>query len=125
MVEWCIHRQRSLEYRQKKRCKVQAWMWVEWCLNMLYYELINKRLPEISISLTSGIRVDGGVQYGEVVQTQTKVPRVRTKKKKRCKVRAWMSVLGVKGKGFMALACIRIPRVEIKMVQAMSMDKSP
>jgi hypothetical protein len=83
MVEWCIHRQRSLEYRQKKRCKVQAWMWVEWCLNMLYYELINKRLPEISISLTSGIRVDGGVQYGEVVQTQTKVPRVRTKKKKK------------------------------------------
>jgi hypothetical protein len=32
----------------------------------------------VSIFVTSGIRVDGGVRYGGVVQAQTKVPGVGT-----------------------------------------------
>jgi hypothetical protein len=56
---------------------------------MLYYGL-TKKTPQC------GIRADDGVQYGGVAHSQTKVTGVRIKK---CKVRAWMSVLGVKSKG--------------------------
>jgi hypothetical protein len=55
-----------------------------------------KRLYNVSISLTNGIRDDNGVQYDGVAQSRTKVTGVRIK---RCKVRAWMNVLGVKSKG--------------------------
>jgi hypothetical protein len=58
---------------------------------MLYIGLI-KRLFNVSISLTSDIRADDGVRYDGVAQVQTKVPRVGSK------VRAWMMVLGVRGK---------------------------
>jgi hypothetical protein len=38
----------------------------------------------MSISLTSGIRVNGGVGYGGIAHAQTKVPRVQTKKGVKC-----------------------------------------
>jgi len=43
-----------------------------------------KRLLNVSISLTSGIRVNGGVGYGGMAHAQTKVPGVRTKKCVKC-----------------------------------------
>jgi hypothetical protein len=46
--------------------------WVEWYPNMLHYGL-TKRLPKMSISLTSNIKTYGSVLYGRVVQTQIRV----------------------------------------------------
>jgi hypothetical protein len=42
---------------------------------MLYYDL-SERLSKMLIFLTSGIRADGDMRYGGVVQAQTKVQGV-------------------------------------------------
>jgi hypothetical protein len=65
-------------------------------ISICYIISLPKTLPCVSISLTSGIRTDGGVQNSGVVHVETKVSGVQ---RKRCKVRAWINILGVKDKG--------------------------
>jgi hypothetical protein len=69
----------------------------------------------VSISLTSGIKVDSGVWYGLVAQARTKVIGVGTK----------MQDVSIddgpssKGKRFVTCVCTRVPRVGTK-VQSVS-----
>jgi len=78
-----------------------------------------KRLPKVPISLTSGIKFNGGVRYGGVAKAPTKFPRV---KRKKCKVRAWMCVLWVKNEKVHGMGLTRVSGVGTK-AQAVSMDE--